>query len=341
MDLPLAVVAARSDGLLVSVDGAWDQPGLNLSHWPGNTTPAGLRHDLSTGSALAFARLPAAERARLAKGCTAIANNHFDTDGVCAVFAVARPELALPRQAMLLETAAAGDFYQVPSERAFRLDAVITNAADEDRSPWAPRTRGLLAAEKHTLLLQELVGRLPEMLDGDLEAYAELWKPEAADLRADLAALAAAERSEVVHLDLCVWEGGRGTAFVPGRHALFGSTRMDRVLAIGQADGGRTYRLLLSTLSWFDLVSRRPLPRPDLRALADALNELEGTDAGAELAWRTQDPESPSPELWFGTADLEHFSERSDALRPSRLEPAAVRRATSDALRASWAFPVD
>ncbi len=341
MELPLAIVAARSDEPLVSVDGAWDQPGLNLSHWPGNTTPQGLRHDLSTGSALAFARLPPAERAKLVRGCTAIANNHFDTDGACAVFAAARPELALAREAALLETAAAGDFYQLPSERAFRLDAVITNLADEERSPWSARFRGLGAAEKHTLLLNEIVGRMPEMLDGDLEAYAELWKPEAEALRADLAALAAADRSEVVHLDLCVWEGARGAAFVPGRHALFGSTRADRVLAIGDAEGGRTYRMLLSTLSWFDLVSRKPLPRPDLAALTAYLNELEGTDAAAPLAWRAQDPESPSPELWFGTDDVEHFAEHSSALRPSRLDAAVVRRAMSDALRASWAFPAD
>ena len=62
MDLPLTVVSARSDDLLISVDGAWGQPGLNLSHWPGNTTPRALRHDLSTGIALAFSRLSPDER---------------------------------------------------------------------------------------------------------------------------------------------------------------------------------------------------------------------------------------------------------------------------------------
>ena len=65
MDLPLTVVSRRTSERLISVDGAWDQPGLNLSHWPGNATPPALRHDLSTGAALAFARLdPAAEMSR-------------------------------------------------------------------------------------------------------------------------------------------------------------------------------------------------------------------------------------------------------------------------------------
>jgi hypothetical protein len=341
MDLPLTVVGGRSEERLISVDGAWGQPGLNLSHWPGNQTPRELRHDLSTGIALAFARLPPEERARLAAGCRAIANNHFDTDGACAMFAVRRPDLALARERRLLETAAAGDFFQVPSEEAFRLDATITNLADPVRSPWSGRFRGLDARERHTLVLSEIVERLPAMLDGDLEEYTDLWRPEVEDLRADRAALSAAERDEIVHLDLCVWEGRPGARFDPGRHALFGGTRADRVLAIGRAAGGATYRFLLSTLSWFELVTRRALPRPDLAALTARLNEIEGSDPAASAAWRTQDADGPSPELWFGTEDLEEFAERSPALRESRLAPTRVRRAVADALRANWAFPAE
>jgi hypothetical protein len=342
MDLPLRILGARAPERWISVDGAWGQPGLNLSHWPGNTTPKELRHDLSTGVALKFARLPEAERARLAEGCIGIANNHFDTDGCCAMFAVRRPERALEREAKLLEAAAAGDFFQTPSEHAFRLDAVITNLADPARSPWADRSRGLDDAAKHTLLATEIVERMPELLDGDLAEFAALWRPESEDLAEDRAALAAAAKDEIVHLDHCVWEGPAGLAFDPGRHALFGGTKADRILAIGHpADGGTTYRLLLSTLSWFDLVTRTALPRPDLAALAARLNEAEGTLAGAETAWRFQEIESPSPELWFGDAELEFFSERCPALRPSRLDTASVRRAIAESLRASWRFPED
>jgi tetratricopeptide (TPR) repeat protein len=92
VDLPLRIVGSKLEEPAISVDGAWGQPGLNLSHWPGNATPASLRHDLSTGIALALRAAPADERARLAAGCRSIANNHFDTDGCCAMFAVRRPE---------------------------------------------------------------------------------------------------------------------------------------------------------------------------------------------------------------------------------------------------------
>ena len=37
MDLPLVLMEERTAQRVVSVDGAWEQPGLNLSHWPGNT----------------------------------------------------------------------------------------------------------------------------------------------------------------------------------------------------------------------------------------------------------------------------------------------------------------
>jgi len=341
VDLPLRIVATTLPQPVISVDGAWGQPGLNLSHWPGHTTPKALAHDLSTGVALNFARLDRGERARLAEGCVAIANNHYDTDGCCAMFAVRRPESALEREAKLLEAAEAGDFFRTPSDHAFRLDAVITNLADPARSPWADRFRGLDDTAKHTLLATEVVERMPSMLDGDLAAFADLWRPEAEDLAEDRAALAGAARDEIVHLDHCVWEGPAGIAFDPGRHALFGSTKADRILAIGRPAGGATYRFLLSTLSWFDLVSRKTLPRPDLAALASRLNEAEGTAPDAPAAWRSQDVATPTPELWFGGVDHERFGERCPALLPSRLEPALVRRTIAEALRASWRFPED
>ena len=53
----------------------------SLSHWPGNSTPPALKHDLSTGIALAWARLSPAERRGLLGSFSQVANNHYDTDG--------------------------------------------------------------------------------------------------------------------------------------------------------------------------------------------------------------------------------------------------------------------
>ena len=249
MNLPLRIEDELSDERVISVDGAWNARGLNLSHWPGNTTPCELAHELSTGVALNFAHLAEERRRELAHGCTAIANNHFDTDGVCAVFAVRHPELALPRAELLLDAAAAGDFFRVPNERAFQIDAIVGGLADEERSPWRDRWRGLDGRAKHEAVLIELVAHLPEILDGDLEAYASLWKRELEDLRADRTDLALAARDDIAHLDLCVWTAREGQNasranasarhFDPGRHCVFGASTADRLLVIGPRQAER------------------------------------------------------------------------------------------------------
>jgi hypothetical protein len=347
MDLPLRFVEEASDEPVISVDGAWGAPGLNLSHWPGNRTPPELAHDLSTGSALAFARLPAARRAELAQGCVAVAINHYDTDGACALFAVLRPELALAREQKLLDAAAAGDLFAFPSEQAFAIDCIVSAAADPARTPWPAVARAGDDRSRHEAALRELVLHLPEMLDDGLEPYAELWQPELARLREDQAALRSAAKDEIAHLELCVWTAAaREGAFDPGRHALFGSTAADRVLAVGPTSArGTTYRLVIGTRSWFELVSPRPQPRPDLPKLAAELDALEGSAPEDEHAWRSQPIASPSPELWFGTREhpwfAEHagFAERAGALHPSRLAPAVVRRAVLSSLRSCWSFP--
>jgi hypothetical protein len=321
---------------VLSVDGAWGAPGLNLSHWPGNATPPELRHDLSTGIALAFARLPEARQRELARGCTALANNHYDTDGVLALFVLARPEEALPHAPFLLQAAAAGDLFRFPSERAFALDALV-GALAEPGSPWEPLWSGASGSAKHEILVRELVERLPWILAGGLEELARLWQPQLERLRADLAALQAAARDEIVHLELALWSSERPIA--PGRHALFGTTERDRALLLARDGAGTRARLVVNTSSWFDLVSRPALPRPDLAALAQRLNELEGSSPTAALAWRAQPTDNPAPELWFGGAELEFFAEHNEVLAPSRLDPILIRRAVLESLRAAWAFP--
>jgi hypothetical protein len=347
MDLPVRILDSVPRERVISVDGAFDAPGLNLSHWPGNRTPSALKHDLSTGIALAFSRLPRPEQEALARGCTAIVNNHYDTDGMCSLLAVGRPALALPRAEALLAAAAAGDFFQLPSEAAFVVDVIVTGVVDPESSPWRGRFAGASDRDRREIAMQGVLDELPAWLDGDVAGYEEMWRAPLERLREDRAALGACARDELVHLDFTVWTAPRGArspamreSFDPGRHALFGATASDRILVLGPTAGGTSCRFLLSTLSWFDLVSRSTQPRPDLARLAERLNALEGTSEQDEIAWRAQATESPSPELWFGRASLDSFAERaSDALAPSTLDPQRMKAEILDELRASWVFP--
>jgi hypothetical protein len=187
---------------------------------------------------------------------------------VCATFAVRRPADALAREKRLLDAAAAGDFYH---SRAWTGSA----STRRSRASSIPRARrgatvsgGKDDRARHELVVCELVERLPGLIDGGLGEFADLWKPALEELRASRAALAAADKSEVVHLDLCVWESARNAPFRAGPSRAVRRTRADRVLAIGRGNGGATYRFLLSTLSWFDLATPRTLPRPISRPCA-------------------------------------------------------------------------
>ena len=350
-DLPLWILAdeasQRSAPPVLCVDGVFGDHPLHLSHWPGNQTPAELRHDLSSGSALLFAELAEAERAQRLRGLTAVANNHFDTDGTCALWALYHPEQALARRAALLEVAAAGDFFHVPSTRAFCIDAVVANVGDAERSPLAHELAGAGDRARFERATTFLFEHLAALLDGDLEPFRELWAPELEALEADRCDLRDAAREDLVHLEWTWWTAPAGAtsarggaAFDPGRHALFGATPHDRILVEGPGPAGTTYRFLLGTRSWFDLVSRAPLRRPDLARLAARLNELEGCDPAAACAWRAQPDAGASPELWFGTDANPAFAEHAGAcLRPSALAPERVRAALADALRAALVLP--
>jgi hypothetical protein len=348
MQLPVRILDQPPGEPVLLVDGTFGAEreraagGLNLSHWPGHATPRDLRHDLSTGCALRFAALDPAERRRLARGAVAIANNHYDTDGVLAIFATRHPELALPRAPRLLAAAAAGDFFQLPDEDALALDALVGALPDPERSPFGRELAPLPERERHERCIAFLLEHLPALLDGDLASFGDLWRPELEAARCDLEDLARAEREERRALDLTCWRApqgarsgrpGAGERFDPGRHALFGSTRADRVLSIGPGGDGTSYRLVFSTLSWFDLVGPRRLPRPDLEALAARLNELEGSAPGDAHAWRAQPADSPAPELWFGAAQLDSFAEHNPALVPSRLLERELRAVLEPALR--------
>jgi len=320
----LKLVDAAPAEPAVSVDGAFGAPGLELSHWPGHRTPRELRHELSTGCALRYAALPERERRALAGGAELAINNHYDTDGALALYALLHPSAALAAERALLDTAAAGDFFAFPSEAAFALDAAIGNLPDAERSPLRAELAGLAGHARHELCLAWLMRELPRLLTGDLSAVRGLYEPELERARADRALLARAQRDERRELELAHWRVHAAPDAQPGRHALWGASRADAQLVSLASERGAHHRLLFGTRSWFDLPDRAARPRPDLAALAARLNALEGSDPHARFAWRCESPQSPSPELWFGEREHEAFAEHNRALAPSRLAPELV-----------------
>jgi hypothetical protein len=256
---------------------------LTLSHWPASPTPPALAED--TSARIAFRYLesvgdwPAPE---------AVSNDHFDQDGLVSVYALVSPEEARARRAVLEDVAAAGDFATFADRDAARVSFALAALADPARSPLGA---GLFAApypQRCAGLYEELLGRLPELVD-HVEAHRPLWEEEDVALTAAEAALTAGNVvvDEVPHLDLAVVRVPAGQR--PALATRFGS-RQDAAChpaAINNATGalrilvvqGRRYELVFRYESWVKYVSRRPLPRVDLGPLAEQLQSEERNGA--------------------------------------------------------------
>lgn len=257
---------------------------LTLSHWPGSGTPPDLLADLSTEIAFGYLARPDVH-----VDVDLVTNDHLDVDGFCAVFVLTRPDVALARQDLVVEVAAAGDFACRCSDRAadvcFAIGALRDPAAT-DLPPDAlvgplPRVVG----RQYELLLPRLV----DLLD-DTAAFERLWGPERATLEHAEAAFKAGDLvlEEHAEADLAVvhlppgWPGGgvqrgvlqRDTPVHP--MAVHRRTTCWRVAYV--SDSTRQHRLIQRFESWAQLTSRRA-GRPDLRPLAAAL-DVADTDPG-------------------------------------------------------------
>ena len=256
---------------------------LTLSHWPASPTPAALAED--TSARIAFRYL---EDARRWPAAEAVSNDHFDQDGLVAVYALVSPDEARARQVVLEDVAAAGDFATFAQRHSARVSFALAALADPERSPLGAGFIEAPHGERCAGLYEELLGRLPELVD-HIEAHRPLWEEEDATLAAGEAALAAGDIAidEVPDLDLAVVSIPAGcraalaTRFGSRQDAachpaaIHNVTKALRVLVAH----GRRYELVYRYESWVKYTSRRPLPRVDLAPLAAQLQDEERNGA--------------------------------------------------------------
>jgi hypothetical protein len=279
----------------VVVDGT-PTPGttLTLSHWPGTPPlPTALQADLSAQMAFAYLDHPDALHGEAA----VVSNNHLDQDGVVSAYALVDPDGASARRDVLLDLAAAGDFATYRSPTAARASMVIAAFADAHRSPLAPLPHGF--AERTALLYDDLLGRLPELVD-HIGRYEALWADEDADLRAseDAVSSGAVRVEEHPDVDLAVvtaptdarWSahrfGGRRTTG-PHPMALHRATSCTTILLVE----GDHFRLTQRYETWVQYRSRRLRPRVALSPLAERLGALD------DVAWSADPVDELTPEL--------------------------------------------
>ncbi len=328
--LPFRAPGAVGSERVVSVDGAWGAPGLNLSHWPGNATPAQLVHPLATGIALRFAGLAAEQRAQLSRGCVAVSNNHFDTDGLCSVWIVQHPERALELERELLDAATCGDLYRVRSDAALAFDAVTSAAAHD------PRLAGFDEDEQVRALYARFLPHVEALLAGEFRGEFEASAHAALTRYHEQLPLARAARaSEDTTARLAVFHL-RADQPILDRHALFSATPLECVLTLRSGPDGVEAWLVLNTEWFFDYQALPLGPAPDLVSLAEHLQALETAAGGVAGHWRAVAPGGATPQLYYGRAGQEQFDENNAHLEASRLSAEQITsevRARLGALR--------
>ncbi len=306
-----------------------------LSHWPGNDTPEALKHDLSTGIVLAWAKLAPAERAALTGSFDVVTNHHYDTDGVLSAFVALRPEEALSREDALLAAAATGDFgvWRGPDALAIELTVMALSRPDDPRSPLHGALSSVSSnSERWEQAYRWLIDELPDLLDAP-DRLAFLWEDRHEAVAREIAALGQGGDAAVEHhadLDLAVV-----TRTAPitkyGLHAL--AADRSRVLLVTPDAGGWRYRFLFRVESWFDLARPSPPPRISLTAAMQTLQAHETSKAGT---WWATPLDTPVAAAGFGAASRasEVFFDDPDVANDaiSAIEPAQVVDVLADAL---------
>ncbi len=309
----------------------------SLSHWPGNATPAPLKHDLSTGIALNAARLTSIQRHELLGDFDEVANNHYDTDGALTAFAVLHPAEAMARAESMLEAAATGDFSVWRGEAALAVELTVQQLTHSPSSPLAGQLRPDMGDdERHALAYDWLLAHLAEVLD-DPFALRPMWAERHAQIVDDVRRIEAGTGVSVrtfPDLDLALVSSDRPITSV-GLH--LAAAECSRVLLVLPSRAGYRYRFRYRVESWFELVSRKVPPRPALEPVLERLNRAEGLAPGAGKgpAWWCDAPASPVCELGFGSRDSRDSAFDDPDIAddpPSRLLPSTV----IEALAAAW-----
>lgn len=284
--------ASRSEPNIV-VDGSPNEGTvLTLTHWPGYSAEPSLWGDLSAH--IVFKYLDRLIERGEAPAAPAVTNNHFDQDGLVCVHTLVRPLESLSNRDLLIDLAAAGDFATYRDRRAARASMVLSRRAIGGENCTYDEFTDRLYEECLPLVL-------PVLLDND--RYRDEWADEDAELARCEAALA----EEVVTvdvdppLDLAVFtvpgdfeaKGGHrfGGRHLAGLHPMAVNNAVDRFRLL--TVHGRRYHYVDRYETWVQYRSRRPLPRRDLRPLAE---ELTAAESGA-VTWTASEPASLTPEL--------------------------------------------
>jgi hypothetical protein len=311
----------------IIVDGNDCGVGLELSHWPGNSTPPAFKADLSLESVLRFLTAPSREIYTATREI--ITNNHYDTDGLLATWCMLNPQEAWQHASTLCDTAAAGDFYEFTSPSAVQFDLIVRAFENESCSPVAGTLAGRSYAERCQIASEALMEQLPSLLY-DTRRYKCLWEESYARI------LELMQTINKGHAAIHEWPEERMSTIVSPVQLDHYSRNMfsngHRILEANPTDSGTMYCLHYREFLWYDVITRSSSPRHSLYRVAEKLNELEPTES--EGTWAVSTKWSP-PLLFIADSPRQVLTINHETLSlgHSALSVGTVERVILEGLR--------
>jgi hypothetical protein len=251
----------------VIVDGAAQADTVvTLSHWPGSGSPAEFRADTSAEIVLNYLSTPGAAK-QYAPKVKVVSNNHFDEDGLCAVWAMLHPKKAAKMREILVDVATAGDFGVYRRPQAAKVVFTIRSHADPATSPVDEQLQdddGTGSAR-----YQALLPLLEDFMD-ETERYGPYWDDEWSSMLRSKTALVTGqvELHEIPHVDLAVAQSPETL------HEMVINQNTERLRVLTARPGGY-YCLRYRYETWVQFASRPVKPRVDLAPLQPRLQDLE------------------------------------------------------------------
>ena len=296
----------------ISVDGLVPNS-YHLSNWKGNNTPNALKAD--TATEIAFRYNADSRRASLFPYANIITNNHFDTDGLLAVFTLLHPGQAEPMMPQYIAAAEACDFASFSSDAGVQVHLLIQGLAAKSRRSrfWSRREA------EEAVYYKELLPLLPDLFKKK-DDYRDLWKEPFDKI---IASMTMFERGAI---GLEEYDDERLTVILndapPERYAIDAYCKGDLFLMIEdrkQREGGYRYELAYRYYAWAETVRRPMIHKIAMEQLAEELNKLETSSAGR---WRIEEPHLPLTTALIFSRDGRHGA--ISALPPETVIPSVL-----------------
>lgn len=258
----------------IAVDGAF-RAKLQLSHWPGNESPPELKADTSTE--MAFNLLESGQLSEYLNGIEIVSNDHFDADGLLACFVLLYPEKAKPHKKLLIDVAATGDFREFTSEDALKIECVIRNIEDPEKTV----IQGAFCDPDFKRIVQELYvksfHKLPELIL-NIDDYENIWKDDFRWYQTSEASFEAQNSvfSNYGDCNLSVIESSSQLHPV----VKFNKAEFDIVLSVVKAESGHLYELEYKPHTWFETGRKCLIQRKSFEPLSQKLNLIENENKG-------------------------------------------------------------